>query len=190
MRAQRRFGFILFYSIATLATSCFLSSDRAIAGPVLVVDVDDGSMAIHVGVTGPLSKPVLGQSGGDGGSSLIAGDWGPMTSLSITSFGSSLHNNGGPNPDVLQLVLGSTVQNYSEGTFSGAVTVQETTIIPLTATYNNIVDARDLDFISVNSGQGSDWNTIYIGSIPEPGSLLLMGISLMGLVAGHRCRLR
>lgn len=172
-------------SFFIMLVGLLVQSSTTLAAPTLVVDIDTGSMEIHVGDTGPLAKAVLAQSGGNGGSTLTAGDWGPLSGFQISSVGNGLNNDGDSTPDVLAIVFPETPQNYAEGTFS-TTTFLEGAIFSLDTTYNTTLDLRDLLFVSDNGGSSTDWNTLYLGTIPEPSSMAIMLLGLVGsLLAGR-----
>lgn len=170
---------LILAAIFTLITNLY-------AGPTLVVDVDTGAMSVHVGDTGPLTKTVWDQSGGDGGTSLTPGDW-SLTGFEIFSASSGLNIGADNNPDILfsgGFVAVNSTQGYAEAQFS-STTVPENIIILLDKSYNTTLDTRDLLFTSVDGLPTSDWNTLYVGAanpVPEPTNMLLgtVGLALLG----------
>ena len=184
------------FVFAALIFGCsFLSNAKA--DPTLVVDVDTGVMEIHVGDTSgiaPITGTIWGCSWDGVGActpALTPGNWPDFTGWQLVSSASSLSadgNSAGFPGDVPGLnVLANTVGGYAEFTFS-LTNFAEPQVIPLSKTFNTSIDVRDLHFSSVNGAFTTQWNTIYVGAIPEPNTMALVAVGTMGLSILRRRR--
>ena len=175
---------------------CF--SSASLADPTLVVDLDTGEMEIHVGDTNgiaPITKDILGCSWGGVGActpALTGGDWPSFTGFQITSSAGSLNSDGNalstPGDVPGMSVLGNSTSGYAEGSLF-ASSQFEPIVIPLSKSYDNSIDALDLQFSSVMGASTTQWNTIYVSGVPEPSCLVLGSLGILSLATRRRRRL-
>lgn len=179
-----------FVIAATVIFSFSFCLSNSQADPTLVVDVDTGIMEIYVGDDAlSLPKPVVGCSWAEAGTcpmDLTDGGWPAMTNFDIVSAGSSLNADSGGVASVLQAVLADQVNGYSEGIFVGDSSFSDGTVLPLAVTYNTSFDTRDLLWNSNLNGTPSNWNTLYISSVPEPSTIVLFALGTFGLASRKR----
>ena len=181
-------------SIATFVHTTVLSN-VTLADPTLVVDLDTGSMDIHVGDTSgisPITKTIIGCSWGGVGAcslSITPGDWLSFTGFQLTSPGNSFNSDGNPvsTPGDIpgMSVLGNTTGGYAEGNLFASSQL-EPLVISLSKTYNTSLNAQDIMFSSVMGVNTTPWNTIYISGVPEPSSAVLTVLGVLALGTRRR----
>jgi len=176
-----------------LLIACFAITSTVNAGAILVVDTVSGLMDFHFGDTGGAFPAAASIASGPTSSS--AGSFGPTNGFSIESAGGGLTAAG--NSFGLLYGMGSalskTTTNYSEGNQVGAAGVTYSDEVKelrndvfsnAGVRYDTSKDTRDLvvPFPGVGFAQ-----VTYVGAIiPEPGSLALMLLGCIGLVAAAR----
>jgi len=184
--------------------ACFAVASALSAAPVLVVHTATGpvpgQIEFHVGSTP--SYPSAGDvllATDQAGSSIgyqSASDDGAFTGTGFTMESPGGGLNAGMNVLTIVMPIGSTVfgkteTNYDEGSITGANIADGTAIIvsgnDLTGqpgpSYNHTLDTRDLRVPLAGFGFA---NVMYLGIIPEPGSLMMLALGCLGIVLAAR----